>query len=178
MTTCWASGFGHRSLLTPPCDLDHILDVPPSDKLYTMARKIISALLLMAMAVWAELTLAPFLSFHAHRQMVAMNHEGHHPKTAPAHPCCPKVPGAPVAPPPYAISSAGLPCANEHRCCFRHGPQSAPAPAGNPSRISKDLVAVSWVIVAPNAGQHDFSEIKASAELRSPSGDLNMVLRI
>jgi hypothetical protein len=142
-----------------------------------MARKIISALLLIAMALWAELTLAPFFSLHVHAQMAASAHTDHQPSDMPAHPCCPKAHG-PVIPPPYAISSAELPCADEHRCCFRQGPQSAPAPAGSPNRLSKDLVAVNSATVTPNPGQHNFSDLTASAELHAPPGDLNMILRI
>lgn len=162
-------------LVTRPCDLDHIPDVSRSDKLYVMARKIISALLLIAMAVWAELTLAPLLSLHVHAEMAAQAHLDHQPADMPAHPCCPQTHGA-VAP-PYAISSAELPCADEHRCCFRQGPQSAPAPAGSPNRLSRELVVVNWLIASENPVQIDIYRFNTSAELRSPPGDFNMVLR-
>ena len=160
-----------------PCDFDHIQELWPSDKLYPMARKIISALLLLAMAAWAELTLAPFLALHAHAQMVAMNHEDHHPAADAPHPCCPKAHGMAVAPPLYAITAGGLPNADEHRCCFQQAPQSAPAPAGSPSRLSKDLVALNRVTPSPNVSQPHIASLETASAF-SPPGDRNMVLRI
>lgn len=143
-----------------------------------MARKIISAMLLAAVAIWAEVTLAPLLSVHTHAQMAAAEHANHQPAEVPAHPCCPKAHGSPITAPPYAITSAAMPCADEHRCCFRQGPQSAPTPASNANQISKKLVTVSWATVTPNSVPRSVRDFESSAVLRSPPGDLNMVFRL
>jgi hypothetical protein len=149
-----------------------------SANLKAMVKKSISAMLLFVVAAWAEFGLAPLLALHTHAQMVAMEAE-HHPAPSPAHPCCPKTHASPPAVmPPYEISSAGLPCADEHRCCFRQGPQSAPAPVKDADRLSRDLMAANQASTAADSQSQGFADVSIPSGLGSPPPDLDMVLRI
>lgn len=107
-----------------------------------MARRIIAVALLFIVTAWAEMLTAPMFTMpaaHPHRshesaQAMAAQHHA-----MPGHLCCPRVEAVPVAVPPIELSSASLPCQDNHRCCFRSAPQGAPEPARNDRRPARDL---------------------------------------
>jgi hypothetical protein len=117
-----------------------------------MARKAIAAMLLVAIAAWAELALAPMLAMpagHMHRghalvaevisQSVA---DGHTAAAGPAkHACCP--PAIRHAEPSGTLElvADSSDCQRSHRCCFGQGPQSVPAPASETRPLGRQMVA-------------------------------------
>jgi hypothetical protein len=144
-----------------------------------MARKAISALLLLAVITWAEMALAPLLLLHAHAGMASSDHAEHPAASVPGHACCPKGITAvqPVTVPLLAVSSAGEPCAEQHRCCFRQGPQNPPVPVNDTGRPSRDLMAVDQASTATGSQPQRFTDFSTRFVLGSPPADLDMVFR-
>lgn len=141
-----------------------VSNVPHS---FTMAKKAISALLLVAITAWAEMALAPMLAMHAghmrmgHETVADMpaaqpghNHAAHHHSAqSPAQnsearnaeeatggkPCCPHLQKS--EPPVLLFVVEEGPGCESHSCCFRQGPQSVPAQARDAETASRELVA-------------------------------------
>src|ERR1700722_2529952 len=126
-----------------------------------MAKKAITAMLLVAMVAWAEMALAPMLAMQAgrmrpgHAMAVVMppEHAHHHAAMHPAgqvaegaptnsgRPCCP---GVHTAQPEVVLElSAGLfGCEDPFSCCFQQGPQSIPIPARDVQKLTRDMTPV------------------------------------
>lgn len=126
-----------------------------------MARKAIAAVLLVAMAAWAEMALAPMLAMHAghmrpgHEMAADMPSGTHHraqptehAQMDPHRPCCPGLQGAEPAI-IIEIASTAPGCDDRHSCCFRQGPQSVPAPAGDVQRMAHEMAPATVVEVTP-----------------------------
>jgi len=120
-----------------------------------MPKKAIAAVLVMVMAAWAEMALAPMLAMHAghmrpgHEMAQDMpaphsgrDHAGHHHAEqivseqivsrqivtrAEERPCCPGLHKMEMAE-VLEVTSGRPACDDPHSCCFRQGPQSVPAP--------------------------------------------------
>jgi hypothetical protein len=144
-----------------------------------MRKKSIAAALLVATVAWAEMALAPMLAmvaWHVHpaREMSEQKAAHHHVMPA-GHPCCPGL-GKAENTTPLELAAGGLPCKDQHRCCFRQGPQSIPAPAS--ARLSQEIVPaeIAALSLAHDAESHISP---ATAVALSPSPDLlGMVLRV
>src|ERR1700751_5823567 len=99
-----------------------------------MARKAVAGVLLIAIAVWAEMALAPMLALLArpmhvgHTLPVASHHVTPHqavpPEQAEKHSCCPPIPKINEAAGMLELVAESSDCQDSHRCCFRQGPQS------------------------------------------------------
>ena len=127
-----------------------------------MARKILAAFLLVAMAAWAELALAPMFAMHyGHMQRgsemdadMPAHHAGHYrhahhaQAVVPAHLCCP---GLHKAPPDATMELvSGAPgCDDPHSCCFRQGPQSVPAPASDAQDLTREMATADVALLKP-----------------------------
>lgn len=111
-----------------------------------MAKKGMAACLLVVIAAWAEMTMAPMFAMHAmrmpsgHKMADAMpggGHAGHsHGKMAGGLPCCPGMHET-QAVEVLAMFSAAPNCDDPHHCCFQQGPQSVPAPA----RVAREMTS-------------------------------------
>ena len=146
-----------------------------------MLKKSIAAALLMVMMAWAELVLAPMLFMHGgpihgasqmSKQMASHEHSmpaGHH------HACCPAI-GKTESAAPIEFAAGGSPCDDEHRCCFRQGPQSVPAPIT--SRVSRDLAPVELAVTGPSHTDESDLPPTLLAAPGSPPGQFGMVLRV
>jgi hypothetical protein len=151
-----------------------------------MLKKSIAAALLVVMVAWAEMALAPMLAMHAGhvhpaREMaehVASHHGAAHHHAMPAgHPCCPGL-GKTENTAPIEFAASSLPCQDEHRCCFRQGPQSVPAPLTAGDKLSRD-VAPSEIAELNPAYDAESHVSPATAVALGPSpGLLGMVLRV
>jgi hypothetical protein len=131
-----------------------------------MAKRSIAGLLVVAMMVWAELTLAPMLAMHAghmragHQiaEEISIPHAAHHhgtPMQTPAkHACCPPVhQAAPEGMLELVADISG--CHDPHSCCLRQGPQSIPAPARALRELTQRTPAESTLAIAQvNAEKH------------------------
>ena len=146
-----------------------------------MLRKSIAALLLLTITAWAEVVMAPMFTFHAgHRHAAhtaAQPHSGHQHGMPADHACCPGLHKSTQASPSIELKADGLPCEEQHRCCFRQGPQSTPSPAPDrrpPSpEISGDSADLNASLIPrPSAWS------AATPALRPPPGAFAMVLRI
>jgi hypothetical protein len=148
-----------------------------------MFKKSIAAALLMVMVAWAEMALAPMLFMqaghvHAASEMSALapgQMAAHHHAMPAGHPCCPGL-GKTGNTVPFEFAVSGLPCHNDHRCCFRQGPQSVPAPVN--ARLSRDIAPAEITELSPDrdAGSH-VSPVTALPS-GPPPGQLAMVLRV
>jgi hypothetical protein len=128
-----------------------------------MARKAIAAVLLLAIAAWAEMALAPMLAMHAghmrpgHEMAADMpaEHAAHHhaePAQIAAHRCCPRFHKAESE--GLLEFAASIPgCDDPHSCCFRQGPQSVPAPVREvktgDQRLTQELAAAAAAETSP-----------------------------
>ena len=154
-----------------------------------MAKKGIAAFLLVVIAAWAEMTMAPMFAMHAghmrpgHEMAIDMppqhaghNHAGHGNK-AEGQPCCPVLHKmAPVA--MLEMVSGSPACDDPHRCCFRQGPQSMPAPARDIQRLARDLAPVEVIEVSPPR-EAPTGAIRNFALALSPPPDVfGMTLRV
>jgi hypothetical protein len=144
-----------------------------------MLKKSIAAVLLMVMVAWAEMALAPMFLMHAGHvhpaRDVSEQKAAHHHVMPAGHPCCPglgKTEGA--VPTEFAVSS--LPCQDEHRCCFRQGPQSVPAPVS--ARLSREIAPAEIAELSPAHDAASHVSPATAVALGSPPGLLGMVLRV
>ena len=118
-----------------------------------MVKKAIASVLLLVVAAWAEMAMAPMLAMHAghmrpgHEMAADMpaSHHAHHHAQLPAEkaqgdshrPCCPGLHDAQAAI-VLEIASTAPGCDDPHSCCFRQGPQSVPAAAGSVKNLRRD----------------------------------------
>jgi len=145
-----------------------------------MVKKSIAAALLVAMVAWAEMAMAPMILMHAghvHPAREMAEHKAAHHHFMPAsHPCCPGLrnTGNTVS---LEFASSGLPCQEQHRCCFQQGPQSVPAPAGAGHRLSQEIAPAE---IAKLSLTHRESHVSpaAAVALGPPPSLLGMVLRV
>jgi len=130
-----------------------------------MVRKSIAAFLLVVIAAWAEMTMAPMFAMHAGhmrprhemaadmpRQHAWHNHAGRGQAMAVGRPCCPGLHKMePIA--MLEVVSGSPACDDPHSCCFRQGPQSVPAPASDVQRLAREMApAVAAEINAQRGG--------------------------
>ena len=153
-----------------------------------MAKKAIAALLLVTIAAWAEISLAPMLAMHAGHmrpghEMAAdmpMHHSGHQQAVAGERTCCPGLHKMEVADVLEVVSGSPA-CDDPHSCCFRQGPQSVPAPvrtAGSgEQRLAQDLMAATAAVNAACAETRRAINDSAPA-LRPPPEVFGMALRV
>src|SRR5215470_10712422 len=146
-----------------------------------MAKKFIAAALLLTTMAWAELALAPMLLMHVwHHQappaMPARMASHHHHAEAATHPCCPGLHRAVVA--PLELSASGIPCSDEHRCCFRQAPPNVPAPTGAKNDRSSDLAQAQIALTDFSPNLQPTTPVAASAAVRPPPLISGMVLRV
>jgi hypothetical protein len=148
-----------------------------------MVKKSIAAALLVAMVAWAEMALAPMLAMPAHvlPAVVSVEHAAMHSHAMPAgHPCCPKISATNNSEEqaPVELGSSRLSYQDEHRCCFRQGPQSVPAPLSAQQRLSQATASAETTEIMPVGGSESrlFSEIQFA--LGPPPSAMNMVLRV
>lgn len=151
-----------------------------------MARKAIASVLLLVIAAWAEMTLAPMLAMHAghmrpgHEMAADMpmhHHAAHAHAKAEAKPCCPSV----RRPEPAAVLElvSGSPaCDDPHSCCFRQGPQSVPAPVGNVHKVTRDVAPVVAANASPTLRTATPALCDSLLALSPPPDIFGMTLRI
>jgi hypothetical protein len=129
-----------------------------------MGKKLISALLLLAITAWAEIMLAPLITMpagHTHpAHAVAMHPTGHDHAMSMAQACCPGLKTSREATPPIEFLASSLPCEDQHRCCFRQGPQGAPAPASARIQFSPEGVSLQIGDLKP--------ELRSSSAVATP----------
>ncbi len=119
-----------------------------------MIRKAIASALLVVIAAWAEMAMAPMLAMHAGHMlpghetaadMPAAPHAHHHhpeaesqqPQNVSHRPCCPGFHDVRLAI-VLEVGSAAPGCDDPHSCCFRQGPQSVPATASSVQSLRRD----------------------------------------
>ncbi len=153
-----------------------------------MARKAIAAALLVAMAAWAEIAVAPMLAMHAghmrpgHEMAADMpaEHATHHHaerEQMAGHPCCPGVHRA-ESETMFALT-AGVPaCDDPHSCCFRQGPQSVPAPAGSEQKLSRDMTPTGAAMISPTLEAAERAIDNKVFAFRPPPDLFGMTLRV
>ena len=144
-----------------------------------MAKKFIAGIGLLMITAWAELFPLPMFAMHAmHRHTAhAAVPAGHHHAMQNAHPCCPGLARrAPVAT-PVELAATSEPCADEHRCCFRQAPQTAPGPTSDRQNPSPD-VQVIQVLTATPIPQFQSAIASRLDGDRSPPAIFGMILRI
>lgn len=155
-----------------------------------MARKTLASVLLLVIAAWAEMTLAPMLAMHAGHmrpghEMAAdmpMHHPGHHsaahsPAKAEPRPCCPSMHRTEPAD-VLELVSASPACDDPHSCCFRQGPQSIPAPARSVQRATQEMAPAMAAEVSPLLGTAKPALRNISLALSPPPDIFGMTLRI
>ena len=145
-----------------------------------MVKKSIAAALLMAMVVWVEMALAPMFFMHAghvhQAREIAEPAAAHHHAMPAGHPCCPRISKTDAAD-PIEFAASGLPCEDEHRCCFRQGPQNIPAPVSAGDNLSREIAPVEVADFSPVFAESPVSRMIAAAP-GPPPGLLDMVLRV
>ena len=146
-----------------------------------MLKKSIAAALLVLMVAWAEIALAPMLAMqagHVHpaSAMAGQMAEHHHAMPA-GHPCCPGL-AKPENTAFFEFAASTVPCQNDHRCCFRQGPQSVPAPVSASNNLSRDLTPAEIAQLNPaNSAQSKVSSATPVA-LSPPPSLFGMILRV
>jgi len=155
-----------------------------------MARKSIAAFLLVVIAAWAEMTMAPMFAMHARHmrpghematdiapQHAGHNHAGHGQKLAEGRPCCPGLHKMePVA--MLEVVSGSPACDDPHSCCFRQGPQSMPAPARDAQRLARGMAPAVAVEINPERGTARRAVDDCVLALRPPPDVFGMTLRV
>jgi|SRR5579859_3441690 len=146
-----------------------------------MLKKSIAAALLVVMLVWAEMALAPMFLMqagHVHAALQKPEHQAaHHHHALPAgHPCCPGLHRVEITA-PIEIAAGGLPCQDEHQCCFRQGPQNVPAPVSAGRSFSREMSPAQIAGLSPAHPESRVSPVSV-ATLGLPPGLFGMVLRI
>lgn len=150
-----------------------------------MAKKGIAAFLLVVIAAWAEMTMAPMFAMHtghmrSGHEMAVMpghNHAGHsHVEMASGLPCCPglhKMQAVAV----LAMFADAPGCDDPHSCCFRQGPQSVPAPARVARESARGVVLAARMEASPvPRARRAVTDI--SVELSPPVAVFGMALRV
>jgi hypothetical protein len=145
-----------------------------------MLNKFIAASLLVAMVAWAEMAMAPMFAMHAwqvHPAREMTEHIVAHHHVMPAgHPCCPELRKTENEV-PIEFAAGSQPCDDQHRCCFRQGPQSIPAPVSTGHRLSQELVSAETA--EPALGRDPESHFSAvTAVALGPPSLRGMVLRV
>ncbi|MFZ3266375.1 MAG: hypothetical protein WA172_20390 [Terriglobales bacterium] len=159
-----------------------------------MAKKTTAAVLLLVVAAWAEMTMAPMLAMHAghmrpgHEMAVDMpaehsaHHRSAHPQSEDAQmdaerPCCPghhKMETADVS----EVVSGAPACDDPHSCCFRQGPQSVPTLARSVQRRTREATPVAAVETGPERGTAEIAISSIALILHSPPDVFGMTLRV
>ncbi|MFI5103727.1 MAG: hypothetical protein ACHP79_02280 [Terriglobales bacterium] len=145
----------------------------------SVGKKLIAALLLLAIPAWAEIMLAPFLTMHAgYAHPAHAVHPAAHDHAMPmAHACCPGLKTSGEALPTIEFRAASLPCEDQDRCCFRQGPQGAPAPASARMRFSPEVALLQTADLQPELRSSSPVAIPAERGLPPPAR-FGTVLRI
>ena len=150
-----------------------------------MSRKFMAAVLLVTIAAWVEMTLAPLLVMdHSHVHAtgagtVAVHAMEHHDSAMAGHACCPGLHANPSvsAPAEVAFVSEKAPCENQHRCCFRQIPSGSPAPT-RPGGQGSSASSTARTTKLPSLEQRQFAVCANSGLAKSPPDQFNTVLRI
>lgn len=155
-----------------------------------MARKAIASVVLVTMAAWAEMALAPMLAMHTSHMRpghemaadmppahAAHHHAMHHAAQTAQRPCCP---GIHEAEPEFVLElAAGISgCDDPHSCCFRQGPQSVPAPARDVQRLTRDIAPVVVAEVNPARLSEKRAVCDSAPALSPPPDVFGMILRV
>jgi hypothetical protein len=148
-----------------------------------MFKKSIAAALLMVMAAWAEMALAPMLfmhSGHVHAREMAEPISGqaaaHHHHAMPArYPCCPGI-GKTENTALIEFAAGTVPCQNEHRCCFQQGPQNVPAPVN--ARVSREIAPAAIAEINPDHDAESHVSPATAVAPGPPPGKFGMVFRV
>ncbi len=145
-----------------------------------MLKKSISVALLVVMVAWAEMALAPMLAMyagHVHPAgAMAEAMAAHHHAMSAGHPCCPGLSKTENTA-PIEFAAGSLPCQDEHRCCFRQGPLSVPAPVSAGHRLSQEIAPTQIAELTPPLAARYASPATAVAP-GPPPGLLGMILRV
>ena len=146
-----------------------------------MVRKSLAGLLILVVGAWAEMVVAPMFSIrvahlHPARDMAQAMAAHDHAMPA-AHPCCHGFKGALGAIPTLEFAAAVLPCSDQHRCCFRQGPQSAPAPVRATADDSREIAAINFSSTAPTIQTAPAASVPVAFVL-PPLDIFGVVLRI
>lgn len=159
-----------------------------------MAKKATAAVLLLIVAAWAEMTIAPMLAMHAGHMRpgqemaadIAVEHSAHHhsassqsedAQTNAERPCCPghhKMEPADV----LEVVSGAPACDDPHNCCFRQGPQSIPAPARDVQRLGREMTLAAAVETIPEPGADNSAAWSSPSSSASPPQVSGMTLRV
>jgi hypothetical protein len=155
-----------------------------------MARKALAAFLLVVIAAWAEMTMAPMFAMHAghmhpgHEMVADMppqhaghNHAGHGQTMAEGRPCCPGLHKMePVA--VLEVVSGSPACDDPHSCCFRQGPQSMPTPARDVQRLAREMAPAPAGEINPDRGTPRRNVRNSLLALRPFPDIFDMTLRV
>ena len=155
-----------------------------------MVRKSIAAFLLVVIAAWAEMTMAPMFAMHAGhmrprhemaadmpRQHAWHNHAGRGQAMAVGRPCCPGLHKMePIA--MLEVVSGNPACDDPHSCCFRQGPQSVPAPASDVQRLAREMAPAMAVAIHHERGTARRAVRDNLLALRLPPDVFGMTLRV
>lgn len=153
-----------------------------------MVRKAIATVLLLAMAVWAEMAMAPMLAMHAghmrpgHETVADLpaSHAGHHHAESTQmdeRPCCPGLHKA--APEDMSELAEGTPtCDDPHSCCFRQGPQSVPALASEAQQLTGEMASSDTTTVSLTPASAGLVIDSSVLALPPPPNLYGMTLRI
>jgi hypothetical protein len=150
-----------------------------------MARKAIAGVLLLAVAAWVEMSLAPMLAMHAghsHRgdsfvADAALQHaaHGHAPQEATTHSCCPPVRKV-EAEGTLELLAKDSGCKESHRCCFRDGPQNVPTVASETRELG--LQTFSTISLRATVTANASHPISVATRAASPPHEFGMALRV
>src|SRR5208282_519796 len=144
-----------------------------------MVKRFIAAALLVAIMAWAKMAMAPMFVmhvWHAHpgREMAEQKATHHHAMPA-GHPCCPGI-GKTENADLLEFAAGSQPCQDEHRCCFRQGPLSVPAPVSAGRRLSSDIAPAEIAELSP-ARAESFVSLATAVAPGLPPSLFGMVLR-
>lgn len=146
-----------------------------------MLKKSIATALLVAIMAWAEMAMAPMILMHAghaHPVREMAEHKSAHHHIMPAgHLCCPGL-GKTGNAAPLEFAASSLPCQDPHRCCFRQGPLSVPAPVSAGDRLSRDVAPVETADLNPAHDAESHVSPATAVALGPPANLFGMVLRV
>lgn len=154
-----------------------------------MAKKTLAAFLLLAIAAWAELAIAPMIAMRAghmhpgHEMAVDMpgnqaaHHHAEHAQAMTMSHCCPGL--YRVTPEALLELASGAPaCDEHHRCCFRQGPQNMPTPAREAERMAPDSAPIQFADVSPALENRHNEPSEKNLALPTLPDVLGMTLRV
>jgi len=134
----------------------------------------------VAIMAWAEMAMAPMFVMHAwhmHSGREMAEQKASHRHAIPAgHPCCPGI-GKTENANLLEIATSSQPCQDEHRCCFRQGPLSVPAPVSAGHRLSSDIARAEIAQLSP-AHAGCYVSTATAVALGPPPSLFGMVLRV